>query len=125
MPKEYARKERIGTQLQQELASLIRDGLRDPRVVGVTVTEVDAAPDMRNATVKVSLLGSDAQLAEAIKGLNRAAGKLRHDLGERLQMRHLPQLRFVADRGMRDGDRVNGIIQQAVAADMQAAKQRN
>ena len=125
MPKEYARKERIGTQLQQELASLIRDELRDPRVVGVTVTEVDAAPDMRNAPVKVSLLGSDAQLAEAVKGLTRAAGKLRHDLGERLQMRHLPQLRFVADKGMRDGDRVNGIIQRAVAEDAVAAKQRN
>lgn len=124
MPKEYSRKVRIGTQLQQELYVLIRDELRDPRVAGITVTEVDASPDMRNATVKVSLLGSDEKLAEAIKGLNRASGKLRHDLSGRLQMRYVPALRFVADRALREGDRVAGLIHQALAADQAHSKDR-
>lgn len=124
MPKEYPRKLRLGAQLQQELAVLIRNELRDPRVTGTTVTEVDVSPDLRNATVRVSILGPDEQLAEAVKGLGRAAGKLRHLLGKSLKLRMLPQLRFVADDGLRQGLRVHGLIQKAVAEDAQYEAER-
>ena len=117
MPKEYSRKLRVNAQLQQELAVVIRDELRDPRVAGITVTAVDVSPDLRNATVMVSLLGPDEQLAVAIKGLTSASGKLRHELGRRMELRVLPQLRFVADRGLREGDRVGGLIRKAIAED--------
>ena len=56
MPKEYPRKLRINAQLQRELTELIREELSDPRLTGVTVTDVDVAPDLRNATVKISRL---------------------------------------------------------------------
>ncbi|HEX4895361.1 MAG TPA: 30S ribosome-binding factor RbfA [Solimonas sp.] len=115
--KEYPRKLRINTQLQAELAALIRDELSDPRVKGVTVTGVDVSPDMRNARVTVSSLGSDAELAEAIKGLKHAAGKLRHELGERLKLRYMPQLHFTPDLALREGDRISALIRKAVADD--------
>jgi ribosome-binding factor A len=114
--REYPRKLRIGTQLQAELAMVIR-GLSDPRVQGVTVTGVDVAPDMRNARVSISLLGDDQRLRDAIKGLNHAAGKLRHELGERLRLRAIPVLHFAPDLALREGDRISALIRSAVADD--------
>lgn len=117
--KEYPRKVRVAAQLQAELATLIREQLSDPRVVGVTVTEVNVSPDMQNARVSVSLLGSDERLKDAVKGLARAAGKLRHDLGARLRMRYVPHLHFVADHALREGDRISAMIRAAVSSDAQ------
>jgi len=124
VPREYSRKARLNPQFQQELAVLIRDELRDPRVVGVTVTSVDVAPDLRNATVRVSLLGADDKLQDALKGLRHAAGRLRHLLGKRLQLRFLPQLRFLADTALREGDRVGNLIRDAVADDEKHVRER-
>lgn len=81
------------------------------------MTSVDASPDLRNARVCVSLLGDDARLAEAVSGLNRAAGKLRSELSRRLKIRRVPELRFVADVELRQADRVNELIQHAVRRD--------
>lgn len=115
--KEYPRKLRINAQLQSELAALIRTGLSDPRVAGVTVTAVDVSPDLRNARISVSLLGSDDRLKDALKGLKRAEGKLRHGLGERLRLRLVPHLNFVADAALREGDRISALIGAAVRDD--------
>jgi ribosome-binding factor A len=115
--REYPRKLRINTQLQGELAALIRGELSDPRVAGVTTSKVDVSPDLRNARISVSLLGSDEQLKDALKGLNHAAGKLRFDLGKRLQLRHVPQLHFAADLALREGDRISALIRAAVRSD--------
>lgn len=115
--KEYARKVRINTQLRAELSVLVRSELSDPRVAGVTVTSVDVSPDLRNARVAVSLLGDDAQLAEAVKGLNRAGGRLRARLGGRLRLRYVPELRFVPDVALRESDHLNALIHEAVRSD--------
>ncbi|MBL6751902.1 MAG: 30S ribosome-binding factor RbfA [Nevskia sp.] len=120
MPKEFSRTLRLNAQLQQELASLIRDELTDPRVVQVSVTRVDVAPDLRNANVAVSSLGADAELAAAVKALNGAAARLRRGLGRRLRLRYVPLLRFTADTGLREGDRIGALIRQAAARDRAA-----
>ncbi len=117
MPKEYPRKLRLNAQMQRELTSLIRDELTDPRVAGVTVTSADVAPDLRQARILVSVLGSDEQLDLAVKGLNHAAGKLRGGLGRRLGLRYTPELRFAADVALREGDRISALIQKAVKQD--------
>lgn len=124
MPREFPRKLRVNTQLQAELAQLIRSELSDPRVAGVTVTSVDVAPDMREAKVMVSLFGSDEQLKEAIKGLSSASGKLRHGLAKRMLMRTVPNLRFAPDLALRAGDQVSGLIRNVIEADKQHARDR-
>lgn len=123
--REYPRKARINAQLQAELATLLRDELSDPRVKGVTVTSVDTSPDLRNAKVLVSSLESDEKLHEAVKGLNHAAAKVRHELGKRLRLRMVPILRFHADTALREGDRVSALIAHAVRDDRQAGKSRD
>jgi len=115
--REFPRKLRINTQLQAELAALIREELSDPRVAGVTVTGVDVTADLRNARVTVSSLGTDAELAAAVKGLSHAAGKLRHELGRRLSLRVAPQLYFTPDTALRDGDRISAMIRDAITQD--------
>ena len=117
MPKDYSRKSRINVQLQRELGELIRDELTDPRVAKVTVTRVDCSPDMRNAKIFVSVMGDDARIPEAAKALNHAAGKLRHGLGVRLQLRHVPALHFVEDAQLVQAVRLNTLIRDAVRSD--------
>ncbi|MDR3417954.1 MAG: 30S ribosome-binding factor RbfA [Nevskia sp.] len=120
MPREFSRTLRLNTQLQRELSTLIRNELTDPRVAGVSVTHVSVSPDLRNARVSVSLLGADAELTAAVKALNGAAARLRHALGTVLKLRYLPQLHFVADEGLREGDRIGTLIRDATARDRAA-----
>ncbi len=117
MPREFSRTLRINAQLQRELSTLIRDELTDPRVTRVSITQVSVAPDMRNARIAVSLLGSDAELVAAAKALNGAASLLRRALGKSLKLRYVPALRFVADEALREGDRIGSLIRDATARD--------
>ena len=117
MPREYSRTLRINSQLQRELSELIRTELTDPRIGGLTITDVVVAQDVRNAKVSVSQLGTDEELKQAVKALNGAAGRLRHLLVDRLRIRHVPTLHFSADMALRDADRVGGLIRAAIASD--------
>ncbi len=117
MPREFSRTLRINAQLQRELSSLIREQLTDPRVALVTVTHVSVSPDMRNARVSVSQLGSDAELKAAAKALNGAASLLRRAIGKSLKLRYVPMLRFVTDEALREGDRIGSLIRDATTRD--------
>ena len=117
MPREFSRTLRINAQLQRELSSLIREQLTDPRVALVTVTQVSVSPDMRNARISISQIGSDAELKAAAKALNGAASLLRRAIGKSLKLRYVPMLRFFADEALREGDRIGSMIREATARD--------
>lgn len=117
MPKEYPRTLRINAQIQRELAELIRDELRDPRVKGVTLTSVEVSPDMRHARVHVSLLALDGKPEEAAKALNGAAAKLRIELKRRLAIKHIPELHFHGDATASSAAHLNKLIREARAED--------
>ncbi|MFC4253386.1 MAG: 30S ribosome-binding factor RbfA [Sinimarinibacterium flocculans] len=119
--RDFPRRLRLNTQLQAELAMLIRESLSDPRVAGATITSVDVSPDLRNARIRVSLLADDARLSVAVAGLNHAAGKLRSALAQRLKLRRVPELRFVADVELRQAERVSALIHDAVRRDADKA----
>lgn len=75
--------------------------VRDPRVRGVTVTRVEMAPDMRNATVHVSVMGTPAQQQLALRGLANSAGFLQAQIAEKIETRYTPRLRFELDGGVK------------------------
>jgi len=75
--------------------------VRDPRVKDVTVTRVEMAPDMRNATVHVSVMGTPAQEQLALRGLAHSAGFLQAQIAERIETRYTPRLRFELDQGVK------------------------
>lgn len=121
MPKEFPRSRRVGEQLQRELAELVRDALRDPRVQGVTITGVDCSKDLSHARVHFSMLtpegDADGLVKAAAKALNGAAGALHHELKARLHMRILPSLSFHYDDSLQRGARLEALIHQALAED--------
>ncbi len=101
------RSERIGEQVRAELARLLRTEVSDPRIGLVTLTRVDVAPDLSNARVLWSALDAKDEVnVDAVqKGLESAAGFLRHQLAASLSLRRTPELRFRNDSSQALGDR--------------------
>ena len=105
------RPSRVAEQIRAILSDSIRDEVRDPRVGFVTLTEVDLSPDLKQARVFVSLLGSQADRDAAVEALNHAAAFLRTLLARRARLKYTPALRFVSDDTLERGSRVEQIIQ--------------
>jgi ribosome-binding factor A len=116
MPKEFSRNRRVGEQLQRELAQLLQFESKDPRVAGVTVQAVQVSKDLSVAKVYYTIMGKSAS-AEAQAGLEKAAGFLRRELGQRLVMRHVPSLVFKYDDSIERGSSLSQLIDEAVASD--------
>ena len=117
MPKEFPRTRRIGEQVQRELALLIREDIKDPRIGMVSVTSVIVSRDLSHAKVYVSVLGNTEQADASISVLANAAGFLRHKLGKILHIRVIPELRFYLDRSLEEGARMGALINAAIASD--------
>ena len=94
------RQERLEQILEEELASLVRDEARDPRLSEVTVTRVELSVDYRNARVFFVSAGDEERVARA---LERAAPFLRARLVDLLDIKQVPQLRFLYDRAAETG----------------------
>ncbi len=75
--------------------------LKDPRIDGVTVTRVEVTPDMREAKVYVSIMGSEAHQRTCLHGLQSAAGFLQQKIAKRIDTRYTPRLRFELDMGVK------------------------
>lgn len=119
MAKEYSRTQRVGEQIQKELAQIIQLEMKDPRLGLVTVSAVDVSRDLAFADIHVSFLGVDeqARIDESVAVLNHAAGFLRSQLARVMTLRFTPRLRFYYDSSLRRGQQLSALIEQAVAAD--------
>ncbi len=114
MPRDFPRTRRVGEQLQRELATLIRDEIRDPRLGLVSISAVEVSRDFSHARVFFSTLGSDQDADVSLEVLQGAAGYLRRLLGQRLTLRNVPQLHFRQDHSLADGARLSALIDSAV-----------
>jgi ribosome-binding factor A len=104
------RTERLGEEIREEVAQMIASELKDPRIGFVTVTRVSLGPDLRLARVFVGVLGTDKQRAASLAGLKQASGFMRRALGQRLRLRHTPELLFQYDEGLEASDRVARLL---------------
>ena len=120
------RTQRIGDQIQRELAILIRQELKDPRLGMVTVSSVKVSPDMGYADIYVTVMGSslDDKPDESIKVLNAAAGFLRGEVGRAIRTRITPRLRFHYDEVTARGNRMASLINEAVRVYQERARER-
>lgn len=91
--------------------------LRDPRVSDVTVTSVEVSPDLRQAKIHASIMGSEAKQELALKGLQHAAGFLQQKLASRIDARYTPKLRFVLDHGVKRSLEVSRILDDVLPDD--------
>ncbi len=98
MRKDSIKNIRINQEVQKELSELIRSEVKDPRIHEFTsVTRCEVAPDLKTAKVFISVLGSEEELKDTVKGLKNAASFLRSRLAGSMNMRNTPELRFIAD----------------------------
>ncbi|HEX21841.1 MAG TPA: 30S ribosome-binding factor RbfA [Chromatiales bacterium] len=114
MAKEYSLGQRVGDEIQRQLAELIQTEIRDPRVGMVTITAVEVSHEFEHAKVHFTVLGDEAQADVTAKVLNKAAGFLRSALARRLKLRTTPALHFQRDLSMERGNRLTALINEAV-----------
>jgi ribosome-binding factor A len=117
MKRHSQRAQRVGEQIQRELAQLLRDEVKDPRVGRVTITAVEVSPDLSHAKVFVTDLAGRERAAESVHALSRTAGFLRSELAHRIRLYSVPQLHFAYDDSIESGIRLSKLIDDAVAAD--------
>ncbi|MDU5914580.1 MAG: 30S ribosome-binding factor RbfA [Negativicoccus succinicivorans] len=96
--------------IKQEIGQMLLRDLKDTRLGFVTVTEVAVTGDLREATVYVSLFGSDEEKEKSFAALQNATGFIRTELGKRLQVRHTPEITFAVDRSIDYGDHIERVL---------------
>lgn len=104
--------------MQRELAQLIQHEIGDPRVGFVTLSHVDVTADLKYAKVYVTRLGEDSSaeaMKECLAGLARASGFLRRQLAGRIELRAMPELRFMHDKSLEHGFYMDELIAKANA----------
>jgi ribosome-binding factor A len=115
MSKKY--EQRITDLVRQHVCDLLEREINDPRVQGVTVTDVEVTQDTKYATVFYSVIGDDARKTEVRDGLRSAAGWISRELGKRLRTRNSPHVKFQFDVSLERGDRMSQLLDEIKAAD--------
>ena len=119
----YKRTDRVADQIQRELAQLIAQQVKDPRVGMVTITGVDVTREFDHAKIYITVMGADQEaVKETLTGLRAAAGFLRRELGRAIRIRTIPQLHFMYDESIEYGHRLSSLIEEAVKSDKQHTK---
>ena len=116
MPKDYPRSERIASQIQRELASLVQHGVKDPRLSSPSILEVQVTKDLSQARVFFSVLNPE-DAAQSLIALNHASGFLQREVGKVLKARITPKLKFIYDDSNIRGRNLSDLIDSAVARD--------
>lgn len=104
------RVERVVALIKEEVSRIIREDVSDPRIGFVSITDVDLSPDLENAKIMISILANEEKKQECMQGLHSATRFIRGKLGDILEMRIVPEIRFVRDDSLEKGSRVLGII---------------
>ncbi len=115
MPREFPRTRRVGEQIQRELAGLLHEEIKDPRLGMVSISGVTVSRDLAHAKVYVSVLGDKAAVTASLRVLNNAAGFLRRRLGRQMHIRSVPRLHFYFDQSIEEGARMDALIAAAVS----------
>ena len=119
MPREFTRSERVSDAVQREIASLIREHVRDPRVGMLSVTDVSVSRDLSVAKVYVAFVGerSSEQIKEGLSALNGASGFLRKLLSSSIALRATPKLNFFYDETGQRSQHLDALIDLAISSD--------
>ena len=107
------RPQRVGEQIREELSALLVSGLRDPRIGFTTITEVSVSPDLRQARIFLSVMGSAEEQEKSLEAFGTARSFIRRELAHRLKLRRIPELLFELDRTAEYADHINHLLQQA------------
>lgn len=105
------RQERLADQIRIEVARMITEDLKDPRVGFATVTRVELSADLGRARILVSVLGNEEAQQKSLEGLRSAAGYVRREVTHRLRLRRAPEVAFQLDHGPEEAARIEGLLE--------------
>ncbi len=103
--------------IREVVSSAILSELRDPRIRNVTVLGADVSPDLRYASVKISVMGDDKMAALTMHGLESARGFLQSKVAEYIKSKYTPELRFVVDDGIRKSLETSTKLREVLSVD--------
>lgn len=106
----YKRSERVQELMLEEIADIIRNELKDPRIGFVTVMRVEMTQNLRHANVFVSPMGSESAQKATFKGITSAVPAIRRLLGQRMKIRFMPELSVKWDHGAEHADTINRLL---------------
>jgi ribosome-binding factor A len=106
------RANRVGEQMKKELSDIIGRKIKDPRIGFVTVTDVEVTGDLQQAKVFISVLGDEEQRENTLKGLAKAKGFIRSEIGSRIRLRKTPEIIFEWDESIDYGHRIDTLLHQ-------------
>ena len=116
MPFDYSRTDRINEQVKRNLAQIIREKLKDPRVSMISILDAEVSKDLKYAKIYFDTLHEDT-IDDCLEGLKRASGFLRRELGRTLTLRSTPELTFFHDDTEQKANALSALIDKAVASD--------
>lgn len=119
------RANRVGEQMKKELGEIIGRKIKDPRIGFVTVTDVQVTGDLQQAKVFISVLGDEEQRENTLKGLAKAKGFIRSEIGQRIRLRKTPEIQFEFDESIDYGNRIETLISEINRKDDSEDKQQN
>ena len=106
------RSERVGDQILREISNLLLLKVKDPRLKGVTLTDVRMSKDLRYAYIYYSLLGEEEQKNQAQAGFESAKGFIRKAIGEKLHLRYVPDIQFRYDTSLEQGQKIERLLEE-------------
>ncbi|MFC3033753.1 30S ribosome-binding factor RbfA [Pseudoalteromonas fenneropenaei] len=117
--REFSRTDRVGQQIQKEIAVIIQREIKDPRLGLVTVSAVEVSRDLSYAKVFITVLNTsdEDKSKQSAAILNEAGGYIRSLLGKRIRARIMPELRFVIDTSLLEGMRISNLVESVIRED--------
>ena len=118
MRKRSIKNTRVNTEVQRELSSIIRGGLKDPRVAPWTsVVAAEVAPDLKTCKAYISVLGDEKAQKDTLEGLQSAEGYIRRQLARNMNLRNTPEITFLLDESIEYGVNMAKLIDDVTGKD--------
>lgn len=112
--KPYTRAERISIKIQQAITELLTRKISDPRIEMATVSRIKLTPDLRLASVYVTVFGDEDRIAATMAGFKKSKGFIKKHLAPQLGLKYMPELRFFHDDSFDKAARMDALIDSVV-----------
>ena len=118
MRKNSIKNTRVNAEVHKELAEIIRNGIKDPRIQPMTsVTAVEVAPDLKTCKAYISVLGDAEAKKDTLAGLRSAESYIRRQLAKTVNLRNTPEIRFILDESIEYGVTMSKLIDEVSGKD--------
>lgn len=104
------RLDKLAEEIRREIAAILTEEVKDPRLSMVSVTRIEVSNDLGSARILISVLGDEKKQEEAMQALEKARGFVRTELSNRIRLRHSPEISFKLDKSIEHGIRISSII---------------